>query len=363
METKDSIRRPLLGMTLSELESVAAEAGLRKFAAKQMARRLYVNRVESIDEMTELPKPAREWLNEHYCIGLQAPVKESRSKDGTVKYLFATRGKDFDFLTSGRGGRDVEAVYIPDRDRATLCVSSQAGCRMGCKFCMTGRQGFHGNLTATGILNQIFAIPESRSLTNLVFMGMGEPMDNIDEVLKALEVLTAPWGLAWSPKRITVSSIGKLDTLRRLLDETKVHVAISVHSPYPKEREELMPVEKAFPVTRVMDFLKKYDFAHQRRLSAEYIVWGGVNDDIRHADALARLLRGLDCRVNLIRFHAIPGFEHPTASMEVMERFRDRLNEQGVTATIRASRGEDIEAACGMLSGEEAASGTNPQKS
>lgn len=348
------IRRPLLGMTLAELETVATEAGLRKFAAKQIARRLYVNRARSIDEMTELPKASREWLNEHYCIGLQAPVKASRSTDGTVKYLFATRGDDFDFLTSGKGGRDVEAVYIPDRDRATLCVSSQAGCKMGCKFCMTGRQGFHGDLTAAGIINQIFAIPESTTLTNLVFMGMGEPMDNIDEVLKALEVLTAPWGLAWSPKRITVSSIGKLDSLRRLLDETKVHVAISVHSPFPAQRESLMPIEKAFPVTRVMEFLRGYDFAHQRRLSAEYIMWSGINDDMRHANALARLLRGLDCRVNLIRFHAIPGFEHETASTAVMERFRDRLNELGVTATIRTSRGEDIEAACGMLSGETA---------
>ncbi len=350
-----AIRRPLLGMTLSELETVAAEAGLRKFAAKQMARRLYVNRVSSIDEMTELPKTAREWLNEHYCVGLQAPVKAAHSADGTVKYLFATRGKDFDFLLDGKGGRDVEAVYIPDHDRATLCVSSQAGCRMGCRFCMTGQQGFHGNLTAAGIINQIFAIPESGKLTNLVFMGMGEPMDNVDEVLKALEVLTAPWGLAWSPKRITVSSIGKLDGLRRLLDETKVHVAISVHSPYAAEREGLMPVQKAFPVAGVIDFLRGYDFAHQRRMSAEYIMWSGINDDIRHADALARLLKGVDCRVNLIRFHAIPGFEHSTASTESMERFRDRLNELGVTATIRTSRGEDIEAACGMLSGEAAA--------
>ena len=347
------VKKALIGMTLAELETVASEAGLRPFAAKQMARRLYVGRVSSIEEMTELPKGAREWLSEHYQIGLQAPVKESRSADGTVKYLFATRGEDFDFLTSGKGGHDVEAVYIPDRDRATHCVSSQAGCRMGCKFCMTGRQGFHGNLTTAGIINQIFAIPESRELTNIVFMGMGEPMDNIDEAIKAIEVLTAKWGLAWSPKRITVSSIGKIDGLRRLLDETKVHVAISVHSPYPSQRAELMPVEKAFPLTKVMELMRDYDFAHQRRLSAEYIMWDGVNDDMRHAEALARMLKGVDCRVNLIRFHAIPGFEHSPAPKERMERFRDRLNELGVTATIRASRGEDIEAACGMLAGEE----------
>ena len=354
MDRKDVVRKPLIGMTLTELEALVTEAGLRRFAAKQIARRLYVGRVSDIDDMTELPKGAREWLGERYCVGLQSPVRESRSTDGTVKYLFATRGDGFDFLSGGHGGRDVEAVYIPDKERATLCVSSQAGCRMGCRFCMTGRQGFHGDLTAAGIINQVLAIPESAKLTNIVFMGMGEPMDNVEEVLKAVEVLTAPWGLAWSPKRITVSSIGKLDGLRRLLDETKVHVAISVHTPFGDEREKLMPVEKAFPVAEVMKLMRGYDFAHQRRLSAEYIMWDGVNDDIRHADALARLLRGVDCRVNLIRFHAIPDLAYKSAKSDVMERFRDRLNSLGITATIRASRGEDIEAACGMLSGEGA---------
>jgi 23S rRNA (adenine2503-C2)-methyltransferase len=346
-------RKPLLGMTLEELKSVAEEAGLRPFAAKQMARWLYEKRVTSIDDMTDLSKGAREYLNENYTVGRVAPKDAARSTDGTVKYLFATRGDDFDFLSGGKGGRDIEAVYIPDKERATLCVSSQAGCKMGCRFCMTGMQGFHGSLTAAGILNQIFSIPESEKLTNLVFMGMGEPMDNVDEVLKAIDILTAKWGLAWSPKRITVSSIGKLDGLRRLLNETKVHVAISVHSPFENEREGLMPVERAFPIRKVIAELKDYDFAHQRRLSAEYIMWRGVNDDFRHADALANLLKGVECRVNLIRFHAIPGFEHVTSDLHTMEAFRDRLNSRGVIATIRASRGEDIEAACGMLSGKE----------
>lgn len=348
-----NMRRPLLGMTLEELKPVVEEAGLRPFAAKQIARWLYEKRVMTIDEMTDLSKSAREYLNENYCVGRVAPKAEARSVDGTVKYLFATRGEGFDFLVGGKGGRDVEAVYIPDKERATLCVSSQAGCKMGCRFCMTGMQGFHGSLTAAGILNQIFSIPESESLTNLVFMGMGEPMDNVDEVIKAIDILTAKWGLAWSPKRITVSSIGKLDGLRRLLNETKVHVAIGVHSPFAPEREGLMPVERAFPVRKVMAELSNYDFAHQRRLSAEYIMWKGVNDDFKHADALAALLKGQECRVNLIRFHAIPGFEHVTSDLRTMEAFRDRLNERGVTATIRASRGEDIEAACGMLSGKE----------
>lgn len=344
---------PLIGMTLKELEAVAAEAGLRPFAAKQMARRLYVGRVREIAEMTELPKNARAWLEERYTVGRTAPRLESRSTDGTVKYLFETRTAEVDYLTHGKGGREVEAVYIPDKERATLCVSSQAGCRMGCRFCMTGRQGFHGSLTAAGILNQVLSVPGSENLTNIVFMGMGEPMDNVDEVMRAIEVLTAPWGLAWSPKRITVSSIGKLDTLRRLLDGTRVHVAISVHSPFAEERAGLMPVERAFPVDKVMEVMRGMDFAHQRRLSAEYIMWRGLNDDRRHADALARLLRGTDCRVNLIRFHAIDGFEGKPSDQHTMEAFRDRLNELGVTATIRASRGEDIEAACGMLAGKK----------
>ena len=345
------MKTPLIGMTLEQLEQVALSAGLRKFAGGQMARRLYKLRATSLDEFTELPKAAREKLSETYCVGRTAPVAEARSKDGTVKYLFPARTAETSYVDGA--GINFESVYIPDRDRATLCVSSQAGCRMGCKFCMTGRQGFHGSLTAAGIINQVLSIPESSSLTNIVFMGMGEPLDNIDPLLDVIDILTQPWGLAWSPRRITVSSIGKLDTLRRLLDETDIHVAISVHSPHHAQRLELMPVEKAFPVADVFRLLRDYDFAHQRRLSAEYILWDGINDSPAHADALARLIKGTSCRVNLIRFHAIPDFPHSTAGGDAMERFRDRLNAQGVTATIRTSRGEDIEAACGMLAGKK----------
>lgn len=339
MEEKN--RKPLIGMTLDDFSAVAEECRLPRFAAKQIADWIYVKRVDSIDAMTNLSMKGREAMKERYCVGLTPPKEAARSKDGTVKYLF-----------NGRGGRDIEAVYIPDRDRATLCVSSQAGCRMGCRFCMTGRQGFHGNLDSYDIINQILAIPESESLTNIVFMGMGEPMDNPDAVMKAIEILTAPWGLAWSPKRITVSSIGKLDTLKRLLDSTKVHVAISVHSPVSSQRESLMPVEKAYPLKSVLEMLRGYDFSKQRRLSIEYIMWRGVNDNLRSAQSLARLLKGLDCRVNLIRFHAIPDTPLETADDDTMIAFRDRLNELGITATIRTSRGEDIAAACGMLAGK-----------
>ncbi|MDE6305294.1 MAG: 23S rRNA (adenine(2503)-C(2))-methyltransferase RlmN [Muribaculaceae bacterium] len=338
---KDKVCAPLIGMTLEQLRVVASECGLPSFAAKQIARWLYVKRVTDIDAMTDLSLRGRESLKSCYIVGREAPKAEAASADGTVKYLF-----------EGMGGRDIEAVFIPDRDRATLCVSSQAGCRMGCTFCMTGRQGFHGSLPASAIINQVLSIPRSEDLTNIVFMGMGEPLDNMEALLPAIEVLTAPWGLAWSPKRITVSSIGHIKHLRELLDRTKVHVAISLHSPFASEREGLMPVEKAFPMRDVVALLRQYDFSHQRRLSFEYIIWRGVNDDMRHADALARLLRGLDCRVNLIRFHAIPDSPLRPAPEQTMVAFRDRLNEAGITATIRASRGEDIQAACGMLAGK-----------
>lgn len=340
-------KTPLIGMTMDQLAQVVAACGLPRFAAGQIARRLYVGRCRSIDDITEISKSGRERLSASYCIGLEVPKERLVSSDGTVKYLFR-----------GCGGRDIEAVMIPDGDRRTLCVSSQAGCRMNCSFCMTGRQGFHGNLTAASIINQIMSVEESRELTNIVFMGMGEPMDNLGAVMDVVEVLTAPWGFAWSPKRITVSSIGKLKELKELVERTQVHIAISVHSPFPQERASLMPVERAYPLVQVLDLLRNYDWAHQRRLSVEYTMWKGVNDDRRHAEALARLLRGLRCRVNLIRFHAIPGSPLQTASAQVMTEFRDRLNALGVTATIRASRGEDIFAACGMLAGRERVGGT-----
>ncbi|MGL4332726.1 MAG: 23S rRNA (adenine(2503)-C(2))-methyltransferase RlmN [Bacteroidales bacterium] len=333
---------PLLGKTLDELKDVAKVAGLPAFTAKQIADWIYKKRVTSIDEMTNLSLKGREMLKENYEVGAFPPSDEARSVDGTVKYLFRVDDKKF-----------IESVYIPTEDRATLCVSSQVGCKMNCLFCMTGKQGFNGNLTTSQIMNQIQSIPESDKLTNLVFMGMGEPLDNFDEVKKALEILTAPWGYGWSPKRITVSSIGVRQGLLRLLDETDVHIAISLHSPFPSERLEIMPVEKAFPMTEFLDLLRQYDFSKQRRLSIEYIVFNGYNDSMRHADELARVLKGLDARVNLIRFHAIPDVDLKSSDGKTMVAFRDRLNSKGVVSTIRTSRGEDIFAACGMLSTEK----------
>ncbi|KAA6346020.1 Dual-specificity RNA methyltransferase RlmN [termite gut metagenome] len=309
------------------------------YAAKQIASWLYDKKVVSVDEMTNLSLKYRALLKEEYEVGYNRPVDNVRSPDGTVKYLYHTGENDF-----------VEAVYIPDDDRATLCISSQVGCKMNCKFCMTGKQGFSANLTANEILNQIHSLPERNKLTNVVLMGMGEPLDNADEVLKALEIMTSAYGYAWSPKRITLSTIGLEKGLKRFIEESTCRLAVSLHSPLPAQRMSLIPAEKAYSITEVINLLKQYDFNRQRRLSFEYILFKEMNDSLVYAKELVKLLRGFDCRVNLIRFHPVPDVELEGSEPETMLKFRDYLTSHGTFATIRASRGEDIWAACGMLS-------------
>lgn len=332
-------KQTLLGMTLDEVQRLVKERNMPGFTAKQIVSWIYDKKVVSIDEMTNLSLKHRELLKEEFEVGASEPVEAMHSIDGTVKYLFRTPE-----------GNYIESVYIPDDSRATLCVSSQVGCKMNCKFCMTGKQGFSANLTANQILNQIYSIPERDTLTNVVLMGMGEPFDNLDEVLKALNILTAEYGYKWSPKRITVSSVGLKKGLQRFLEESDCHLAISLHSPFSAQRRELMPAERAYSVTEMLGLLRDYDFSKQRRLSFEYIMFKGVNDSLMYAKELVKLLRGFDCRINLIRFHAIPNVDLEGSDMETMIAFRDYLTEHGVFTTIRASRGEDIFAACGMLS-------------
>lgn len=354
MQTKnnDPVRRsPLLGKNLEELREIAKSLGLPAFVGKQLADWLYNKRVKTFEEMTNLSKTARTVLSEQYELGCREAVKCQRSVDGTAKYLYTTAKGDF-----------IETVYIPEGERATLCVSSQVGCKMRCAFCMTGRQGYAASLTAADILNQIYSLPEHDTLTNVVFMGQGEPFDNLDAVLQATEVLTADWGYRWSPKRITVSSVGLAKGLVRFLDESRCHLAISLHNPIPEERADIMPAEHAFSITNLVEVLKQYDFCRkghtaeaskQRRLSFEYIVFDGINDSRRHADALLHLLEPLDCRINLIRFHDIPDTPLRGVSEERMVQFRNYLTQHGLFTTIRASRGQDIFAACGLLSTAE----------
>ena len=389
--------RTLLGKTLDELKEIALELSLPAFTAKQIADWLYKKRVTSIDKMTNLSKSARERLSKEFVIGIDQTLQVVTSQDGTRKYLFkpqsaaeqqSTAGQQSTAKRQSTAGRQsaaerqstaeqqgcasgsIESVIIPDNERKTICVSSQVGCKMACTFCMTGRQGFHGNLSVASILSQFIAVEESQELTNAVFMGMGEPLDNLENVMRAIEVLTADWGFAWSPKRITLSTIGvttqlggrgivwrgveykNVNPLKFFLDNCKVHLAVSLHNPFFEERLALMPAEKSFPLEKTLKLIREYDFTGQRRVSFEYTMFNKVNDSKRHADRLAQLLRGLECRVNLIRFHSIPDSPLESSPMQVIEHFRERLQASGITATIRASRGEDILAACGMLSGK-----------
>ncbi len=326
----------LLGNTLEDLKFLCREYGFPSFTAQQIAQWLYQKKVHSIDEMTNISKECRELLKKDFQIGREIYIESVSSVDGTRKYLFPV---------------GVETVMIPEEERCTLCVSSQIGCKMGCKFCMTGRSGFHGQLSAGEIISQIIDVDEQDHVTNIVFMGMGEPLDNWPNVKKAIEILTAPWGFAMSPKRITVSTIGA-SGLKSFLDECSCHLAISLHNPYPEERALLMPMEKAFPIEETIDLIRHYDFSGQRRVSFEYIMFSGVNDTKHHADRLAMMLRGIECRVNLIRFHRIPDSELAPSPGPVIDNFKKRLNDAGILTTLRASRGEDILAACGMLSGQ-----------
>jgi len=336
------MKEPLFGKTLEELQAAAAAEGLPRYAGGQLARWLYKRHATSFEVMTDLPKEGRRRLAGRYDIGLSDPLNVQVSADGTKKYLFAAGDN-----------RYIETAYIPEEKRHTLCVSTQAGCRMGCRFCMTGRMGFHGQLTAGGILNQVVSVPEAPQLTNLVYMGMGEPLDNLEEVLKSLEILTSPWGFGWSPRRITVSTIGMLPQLETFLERSRAHLAVSLHTPFDEEREALMPVQHKHPIREIIRTLQRYDWHGQRRLSFEYILFRGLNDTPRHVKELARLLNSLRCRINLIRFHAIPGSDLRSPTEEEVEAFRDRLRAKGLLTTIRRSRGQDIAAACGLLSTQQ----------
>jgi 23S rRNA (adenine2503-C2)-methyltransferase len=332
-------KEKLYGKTLNELIAVTKRISLPGFAAKQIADWLYKKEIQSIDEMSNLSIKTRELLSAEYEIGLSAPVNEAKSLDGTKKYLYNVLNDKF-----------IETAYIPDDDRATICVSSQAGCKMGCIFCMTGKQGFQGNLSSNEILNQFRSLPEFRSLTNMVYMGMGEPLDNITEVLKSLDILTNEWGYAWSPTRITVSTVGLVAGIKEFLEKSRCHLAVSLHSPFDEERRKLMPVQRTNTVREVLDIIRNFDFNSQRRVSFEYILFKGVNDTPDHIKELARILNGIKCRINIIRFHPIPGSDFQSPNLGATINFKEALNAKGILTTIRASRGVDIQAACGLLS-------------
>ncbi|WP_372934060.1 23S rRNA (adenine(2503)-C(2))-methyltransferase RlmN [Mariniphaga sediminis] len=339
------MKEKLFGKTITELQQVAKSLNLPPFTARQIADWLYKKDVSMIDEMTNLSKKARELLNEKFEFGLISPTKVQKSTDGTKKYLFPTIQHKF-----------IETAMIPERDRKTVCVSSQVGCKMGCLFCYTAKQGFQGQLSAGEIINQIKSIDEAGEVSNIVYMGMGEPFDNLEEVLKSIEILTSEWGFAMSPRRITVSTIGIIPGMLTFLEKCEAHLAVSLHTPFNDERRQLMPVEVAYPIEEVVNEIKSWDFGRQRRVSFEYILFEGLNDSTRHINELTRLLQGLKCRINLIRFHPVPGTPLKSPGEETIHHFKDMLNKKGILTTIRASRGQDIYAACGLLSTKELSS-------
>lgn len=343
------MKETLFGKTLAELEEIVRELEMPRYVARQLVNWLYKNEADSFEQMTDISLANRQKLNDRFVLGIYDPTRVQVSSDGTKKYLFAVGT-----------GKYIESAYIPEKDRATLCVSSQVGCKMGCLFCMTGKQGFQANLSAGEILNQVRSLPERKSLTNIVYMGMGEPFDNTDEVMKSIEILTSDWGYGWSSKRITVSTIGIIPGMKRFLEESQCHLAVSLHSPFEEERRRLMPIENVYSLHEVLDFLKSFDLSRQRRISFEYIMFRDINDTPRHVKELARILNGLRCRINLIRFHPIPNTPLKSSDEKTIEQFMVALNKKGIRTTIRASRGQDIQAACGLLSTREMVKKTAP---
>ena len=353
-------RADLRDFGLEELERVVAEAGERSFRAKQLAGWIYGRGIESFDAMLDLPKPFREDLKHHFKIGSGAMATVARSSDDTRKLL--VRLAD---------GEAIESVIIPSREleatpageklnqRITLCMSSQAGCAMACEFCATARMGLHRNLTVGEIVSQVFLarkeLDADEHLTNYVFMGMGEPLANYPRLIKALTIMTSEWGMGISPRRITVSTVGIVPMMERLVTEIPVHIAVSLHATTNELRDRLAPINKRYPLEVLLDACKRLPLKQRERITFEYVMLRGVNDSIDDAKRLVKLLSPVRGKVNLIFFNAFDASGFATSSRAAVEAFQAILRKGNLTATIRESRGLDIAAACGQLYAEQAA--------
>lgn len=336
------LKKNLTGMTLKELEEFVSQLNMPKFRAKQIADWIYKKDVTDINHFTNFSKKDRALLLESAEVKRLSPSKEFQSVDGTKKYLY--------ILDSWKS---IEVAYIPEEKRNTLCISSQVGCRMGCQFCMTDKQSLQRSLSSYEIINQILSLPEKDKLTNIVLMGMGEPLDNYEEVTKALDILTSSWGLEMSPHKITLSTVGLIPKLKRFLEERECNLALSVHNPISDEREAFMPIERGYKLEEVIEVIRTFDMPKKRKFSVEYILFEDLNDSLKHIKALVKLLHGVRVKVNLIHYHTIPGENFRGVDQKKMEWFRDELKKRGIQTTIRKSRGQDIDAACGLLSTKE----------
>ena len=338
-------RGELLGMHRGEMENFFVRRGEKKFRALQLFRQVHRNRARDFAALTDFPKPLRESLADEFgadALRAPDPVSDSVAADDTRKMLF------------GKTDR-VEAVLIPDRERMTLCVSSQAGCPLACKFCLTGRQGFARNLSAAEIIGQLQAAADRspRPVTNVVMMGMGEPLLNLSAVIPALRIMTDPQGWGLPPRRVTVSTAGIVPAMARLREECPTALAVSLHAPDDDLRSELMPINRKYPLSELMDACRRHaESAKRAFVTFEYVMLDAVNDSPACARKLIKLLHGVRCKVNLIPFNPFPDAEYETTPMERVREFRNALSRAGVNTTIRRTRGGDILAACGQLAGD-----------
>lgn len=328
----------LCGLTVEEIHDLIRRGGFEFRHAVALANIIYKNGGEGLAQSSRIPKSLKTFISDFAQAGIYSPSESEVSIDRTVKFLFRTSS-----------GQQFETVFIPDGRRNTVCVSTQSGCRMGCPFCVTGKYGFHGNLSAGDILNQILSIPDAEKINHVVFMGMGEPMDNLDNVLKACRIITAEWGLAISPRHITVSSVGITPAVEEFLYQSDCNLTISLYSPFTDERRMVIPAEQLYPVREIIRIMKTYPLRKKRRLSIACVMIDKVNDTDGHLNELIKLLKGSDIRVNLLPYHPVKKDINRSSSDERMLYFKHNLVVSGISASVRKSRGADISAACGLL--------------
>lgn len=329
----------LFGKNLSQITDICKRVKLGKGTAKELFKYIYRKGESDFYKMELLSDKARNILSDNFEISTTTFVDVQTSVDGTKKYLFKYDDNKF-----------VEAAYIPEADRATLCISCQMGCKMGCSFCFTAKQGFQCDLTVAQIINQLHSIPERNKVTNIVFMGMGEPFDNMENVFSAIDILSDHNGYSLAETRITVSTIGIIPGMKRLLEDTACKLAISLHNPIAEQRREIMPVEKVHSIENIKSYLQTLEKKDQQRVFFEYIVFSELNHSEQHADELGNLLSDLACKVNLIKYNTAPDSEFVSPTDSIIEEFQKKLINKGIVTTYRRSRGADIFAACGLLS-------------
>ena len=325
-------------MDTDEIADLIRAGGFTHSQAVIVAGLLYKKGSAALEKSARIPQRLKKYLSEIAQTGIYLPVRSAESADGTIKYLFESPDR-----------KKFESVFIPDKKRKTVCVSTQSGCRMGCLFCVTGRYGFYGDLSAGDIVNQVISLQHNGKITHVVFMGMGEPMDNPYNVLKACRILTAEWGLAISPANITVSSVGITPAIKDFLERSDCNLALSLYSPFHEERRKAIPAENVYPVKEILNIMSRYPMKRKRRMTLAYVMISGINDTDRHLEELIKIAGGTQIRINLLPFHAIPGDDKRSSSEERLQFFKHNLIKSGISASVRKSRGADISAVCGLL--------------